>query len=467
MKRSLLLIIIVLAISSGYAQTAQILMAENFTGYTNGNLNGQGGFYPWTTTGNTSYVQVAKTPPLLYPNYTSGTQFVNLTQKADYLSFTYPFYFAPDDPYKKFIGNTTVSLTTNTSFYMSFVVRVPAAAGTAATNLATPTLALMTSNGNNLANFYIADNGSNLKFGIFKDGTQNGSYASSNYSFGGTYLVVLRYDLTTGSTTNDKMYMWINPSLASEPSTASADVTITSGNDGGFSGNINAVQLFQDQYSATASLDAIKLAYARNFANNSLAAWNALSPVGAPLPVTFGDIKGYSKDKGIEIDWTVYTELNVDHYEVERSSDGVSFSAAGTVMAQRRDGTLYYSWFDAAPLAENNFYRIRNLDMDGRSTLSPIIRVALENVTGRELQIYPNPIINKRLSFQLGALDKGIYKLEVFSMEGKKVYEQAFTHSGAAGSSQSIQLPAAVKTGIYTIRVSGATLNISKAFLVQ
>src|SRR5207253_2113611 len=100
---------------------------------------------------------------------------------------------------------------------------------------------------------------------------------------------------------NDKFYMWVGPSLASEPTTASAVQSITStssssNNTDGYSttgGNaVNSLHLFQDDNSATASFDAFKVSYATAFSTvtaNSAAAWNALSPIGAPLPVKFGD----------------------------------------------------------------------------------------------------------------------------------------------------------------------------------
>jgi len=61
MKKFLLSLIVLVSISQIYAQTSQLLISENFTGYSNGNLNGQGG---WTATGNSDYVQVATTTPL-------------------------------------------------------------------------------------------------------------------------------------------------------------------------------------------------------------------------------------------------------------------------------------------------------------------------------------------------------------------------------------------------------------------
>src|SRR4051794_22935623 len=116
MKQILLLLIVLVSFGSGYAQTSQLLMSENFTGYTNGNLNttstGQGGSYPWDNASGSSsdFVQVAKTTPLYYSGYTSGTQYVNLVPQNDYWNFSAPFFHAPDDPKKDFIAHANVTM---------------------------------------------------------------------------------------------------------------------------------------------------------------------------------------------------------------------------------------------------------------------------------------------------------------------------------------------------------------------
>jgi hypothetical protein len=475
MKKFLLTLIVLVSISGVYAQTSQLLINENFTGYTNGNLNntssGQGGAYPWTAVSGFSsdFAQVSNSSPLFYSGYTSGTQYVNLTAKDDYTNFTAPYWHFPDDPAKNFTGNTSITTNAATTFYMSFVVRVPSSAGVSSTSSATPEIALQTTSGSNLAYFYIADanSGNNLKFGISKDGG-GGSYSSGNYSFNTTYLIVLRYDIVTGGSSNDKMYLWVNPIITSEPSTASANVSITSGSDGSFTGNINALQLFQSDNSATASLDALKVAYAKNFSNvpaNSAAAWNALSPVGIPLPVKFGDIKGFEKDKGVQIEWNVYSEINVVKYEIERSSDGVSFAAAGSVTASNQDGELFYSWYDAAPSTGNNYYRIRNVDIDGKSSYSTIVRINLSNQQAG-FSLYPNPASGNHISIQATGLQKGEYKIEIFNTAGQRVYGKQFNHAGGT-INQSIELPAVLQKGIYNLQLTSTSSKLAKQFLVQ
>ncbi|MEJ0105654.1 MAG: T9SS type A sorting domain-containing protein [Bacteroidota bacterium] len=475
MKKFLPLLIVLVSFTQINAQTSQMLITENFTGYTTGNLNtnssGQGGWTAANGIFSSDFARVATTTPLSYPNYTSGTQYVNLTSNGD------GFLDRPDDPAKKFIGNKTVSTTAATTFYMTFVVRVPSSSGVSATGDATPELALRTDDGDNIANFYIAKSGSSLKFGIDKNGGDDGDYAAGNYSYNTTYLIVIRYDIVT-SGNNDKMYLWVNPNISSEPSTSSANISITStsnnsSNSDGYSagsGNpVNKIQLFQDDHSATASLDAFKVAYGTGFSTvstNSAAAWNTLSPIGVPLPVKFGDIKGYTKNAGIQVEWTVYSEFNVVRYEIERSSDGVSFSYAGSVAAKNADGTLYYDWFDASPLAGNNYYRIKNVDIDGKSAYSSVVKVSLGKSSATGVTVYPNPVAGNHISLQAADLQSGAYKIEIFSTSGQQVYKKQFSHAGGT-INQSLELPNALQTGIYNIQLTGNGFKLVKPFLVR
>src|SRR5262249_9689457 len=145
-------------------------------------------------------------------------------------------------------------------------------------------------NGSVFANFYIGvtDDGNRLKFGINKDAFANGTFGPAAYNFNTTYLVVIRYDINNNAASadyDDKMYMWINPSLSAEPSVSTAQAAIDNfwdfNLDGGFNSPAQSLELFQEANSATASFDGFKVSYGQGFgiiAANAAAAWAALSP---------------------------------------------------------------------------------------------------------------------------------------------------------------------------------------------
>ena len=468
MKKFLLFGIVSLFYSLySYSQADGLLIAENFP-YNNGNLTGQGNSPAWTSSGGSGDVVVTalsnNTGALVYPGYSSGTSYITTNNSNT------------KDPYKGFIGSQTVSTANATTFYLSFVVRVTSSSNTSTTSLAFPSVALRTSLGGNVCYFYVADNGfgtQHLKFGISKTGgLGNGTYASGDFLFNTTYLIVIRYDIVTGSTTNDKMYMWVNPSLNSEPVTASADQAITTGSDGSATGNITALQLLEDNFfdGTTADFDAFKVAYARGYTgspSNPNVAWSDLDPVGAPLPVKFGNLKASQQSNTVRLDWSSYSEENVHHYEIQRSPDGRSFTQIGQLAAAGHStARIDYNWLDVSPDNGNNFYRIKSVDIDGRIIYSSIVKISLGNTNNTRIGLYPNPVKGSEIAVQLKNLQKGNYSVQVFNNMGQQL-SQLQINLANENTTQTIQLPPGIKPGTYSLRITNGVVKFNQIFIVK
>ncbi len=118
------------------------------------------------------------------------------------------------------------------------------------------------------------------------------------YNFGQTYAVVVRFTGVTG-TTNDAAYVWVNPTLTAEPSTGSADATISSGNDPGLSGgNVgNVVWHNRSTSNPVCSFDAIRVAVGATSAAawTNLAAYLAPPSLGTPNPTS---LTGFTTTQG-------------------------------------------------------------------------------------------------------------------------------------------------------------------------
>src|SRR5687767_276548 len=148
----------------------------------------------------------------------------------------------------------------------------------------------------------------------------------------------------------------------------------------------------------------------------------------APLPVKFGNITGYEKLSGIQIDWTAYSEENVSHYEIQRSADGRTFTTQGTVTALNAALESRYGWLDVNPLPGVNFYRLKSLDIDQQHGYSSIVKINLENSI-KEISVYPNPVIGRHISLQATGLAKGNYTVRISNSSGQQVYTFRFNHA--------------------------------------
>jgi len=95
-------------------------------------------------------------------------------------------------------------------------------------------------------------------------------------------------------------------------------------------------------------------------------------------------------DNTTSLYWNTSNELNTKHFEIEKSNDGLRFSAITTVFAK---GKAYNNY--NATLADANtgniFYRLKMVDNDGRFTYSPIIKIdKRKNAAG--FSILSNPV---------------------------------------------------------------------------
>ena len=111
----------------------------------------------------------------------------------------------------------------------------------------------------------------------------------------------------------------------------------------------------------------------------------------AALPVTIIDLKAQQQKSIIKIDWTSVTEINVAGYEIQRSSNALNFSTVGTLTA-KGNGTqkVNYTFNDVQPLHGDNYYHIKAVDKDGKTTYSNTVLVKMNNDKIITV-VYPNP----------------------------------------------------------------------------
>jgi len=124
--------------------------------------------------------------------------------------------------------------------------------------------------------------------------------------------------------------------------------------------------------------------------------------------------------------WTVADELSVKEYVVERSVDGVTFVAVGTVAYRNSGGSQQtYTFNDAPALGANGtvYYRIRQVDIDGRFMISKVVFYKSgQNKTG--LIVLCNPVVNNEIVVNISTERKGTVELQLLDMQGRMLLLQ-------------------------------------------
>lgn len=226
------------AVASAWGQ----LFTEDFTGLTNGNLGTQNS---WVQNGTGTDVQVNDTSPISYSGYAGGSgKYVTIAT----LNGT--------DPHHTFTGQSTTSAFT---LWYAFIINVSSAPSTTGDYFLTLRNTANTTYGGRV----FAKQGSSSSkvcFGISKGSAAADGY-SADFDIGVNYLIVVKY-MSKSGTSNDSMYLWVNPTLSSEPSIASATVSHNPAQaDPGWGTTVNAIMIHQRSATASiaASLDGIRV----------------------------------------------------------------------------------------------------------------------------------------------------------------------------------------------------------------
>lgn len=124
--------------------------------------------------------------------------------------------------------------------------------------------------------------------------------------------------------------------------------------------------------------------------SNAVNTWSpfALGSITTVLPLRWLNVTGkLNSQKQAVLNWQVQ-ETNVTNYNIEKNNDGINLNSIGNVVS-KGDGTNNYSFTDATALKGTGYYRIKQIDRDGRTSYSAIIR--LSNLLIGTLMVYPNP----------------------------------------------------------------------------
>lgn len=125
--------------------------------------------------------------------------------------------------------------------------------------------------------------------------------------------------------------------------------------------------------------------------SNSISSWSpfTLGSITTVLPLSWISITGnLNNNNQPVINWKIQ-ESRVAKYEIEKSSNGKDYLYAGFAVS-KGDGENSYSFTEVASLTGIAFYRVKQIDLDGRFTYSSVVK--LNNKFSNQLSVYPNPV---------------------------------------------------------------------------
>ncbi|MEZ4686314.1 MAG: T9SS type A sorting domain-containing protein [Bacteroidia bacterium] len=129
-----------------------------------------------------------------------------------------------------------------------------------------------------------------------------------------------------------------------------------------------------------------------------------------------------AENAAVDLRWLTSNESNSDYFVVEKSADLEQFHALSRVKAENLSGIQSYEFTDRTAMESVNYYRLKQVDLDGSYSYSSTIEVAFDNELAEQIQLYPNPA-KDQIGLQLPI---GKYELNLFDPTGRNLQQSAF-----------------------------------------
>jgi hypothetical protein len=169
------------------------------------------------------------------------------------------------------------------------------------------------------------------------------------------------------------------------------------------------------------------------------------------LPVKFISFTANRQSAAVLLKWTTAQEQNSKNFSIEHSINGSTWTSIG-ILAAIVNSTVetHYSFVHASPAKGNNFYRIRQADMDDKTTVTEVREVRFTDGIAAVELAGANPVLNGALQLKVNIATV----VSLYSADGKLLLIKEMP----AGL-QTIDVNGLAK-GIYLLKSSNSTDRI-------
>jgi len=181
------------------------------------------------------------------------------------------------------------------------------------------------------------------------------------------------------------------------------------------------------------------------------------------LPLAWLSFTQTMKGNSIDLKWEIEKAVNNDHFDIEHSLDGIHFSSIGSLKdnaySSINSHSVIYSFLAVNLANGTHYFRIRQVDTDGSSSLSKTIQASVHN-TAPGFYLQSNPVTDKLVL--VNSNQTMVMRLQVCDMSGK-ILTDLPVHSSNSSISTNVQF---LKAGAYLLRI-GTTDGVKSLPLVK
>jgi hypothetical protein len=182
---------------------------------------------------------------------------------------------------------------------------------------------------------------------------------------------------------------------------------------------------------------------------------------GEILPVNWLSFTATNQTQSVLLNWSVSNEVNNEYYAVERSTDAIHYTMLAQIPAAKNAASQTYSYNDRHPLNALSYYRIKQVDIDGKFSYSKELPVYRNEWTNKWL-VYPNPA--KDYLYIAAQQDMHNVFLLLTDASGRKIFskEQSVQYHG-----DKITMPLqGLPKGVYFLKMNSNELSKTEKIIV-
>jgi len=175
------------------------------------------------------------------------------------------------------------------------------------------------------------------------------------------------------------------------------------------------------------------------------------------LPVELAFFEGENNGGRVNLTWTTLSETNCDYFVIERSENGIEWSSFGLIDGHGTTSEKNeYSITDSNPFDGQNYYRLKQFDVNGSIYTSDVISVS--DAKFNELVLYPNPAQDRLKIYS----NEFFTEITIVDIRGNSIIHETFDSIKQAELSLET-----MKNGVYFVQIAGKNGQVTERLVVQ
>ncbi|NME66968.1 T9SS type A sorting domain-containing protein [Flammeovirga aprica] len=187
------------------------------------------------------------------------------------------------------------------------------------------------------------------------------------------------------------------------------------------------------------------------------------------LPVELSYFQASVTEETVILEWETATEVNSSHFDIERTLDLKNWEKIGTLQSSGNSQTAIFYEFEDDLLSEKSYYRLKQVDIDGKYTYYGPIEVNKSGNSSLSMMILPNRISSgEEVQFSISGLSIGNdIQIQVYNNQGHLVYYDKVVDNNVNHFLKTTNINDQLSSGMYFVVVNSGRDIVKEKLLVN